>query len=305
MKNILVLDELVTKNDEPAKLSINEVLYKAFQRALGGGTAGAFAMVLQVFCLMWLRTMINYQYRTGCSTRTAFLDLYEEGGLSRFYQGLSFALIQAPLSRFGDTAANTGVLQLLKSFPETNVFPILLQTFIASVCATIWRIMLMPIDAMKTTLQVEGKNGVNLLLKKFNSRGFSSLYDGALATSSATLMGHFPWYLCHNYLNSILPNPRSNFGLLLRNALIGFICGLTADFISNGLRVIKTIKQTSSDMNYGDCLQKAMEENGPFFWFRGLGTKLIAGSFSSIMFLVLWKYFEEKLTKTSGLLFKS
>jgi len=292
-------------NGEPEKHSLNEILHKAFQRALGGGTAGAFAMVLQVLCLMWLRTMINYQYLTGCSTKRAFLELYEEGGLGRFYQGLSFALIQAPLCRFGDTATNTGVLQLLASFPWTKAIPIVIQTLIASLCACIWRIMLMPIDAMKTTLQVEGESGVDILLLKVKSRGFSSLYDGALATSSATLMGHFPWFLCHNYLNTVLPHIRSNLGLLLRNAFIGFVCGLSADFFSNGMRVIKTMKQTSSDMTYGDCLEKAVAENGLFFWFRGLGTKVITGSLSSIMFAVLWKYFEEKLTKTSSILYKS
>jgi len=286
-------------SDEPSRLSINEIFYKAFHKALGGGTAGAFAMVLQVLCLMWLRTMTNYQYRTGCSTKVAFMELYKEGGLGRFYQGLCFALIQAPLSRFGDTAANTGVLQLLKSFAKTKELPIALQTFIASFCASLWRIVLMPVDAMKTTLQVEGEKAVDILLEKVKSRGFSSLYDGGLATSSATLMGHFPWFFCHNYLNSVLPLPRSNLGLLLRNALIGFICGLAADFFSNGLRVIKTIKQTSGDITYGECLQKAIEKNGPFFWFRGMGTKMISGSLSSIMFAVLWKYFEEKLTRNS------
>jgi len=292
-------------SEEPTKLSINEIFYRAFQRALGGGTAGAFAMILQVLALMWLRTMINYQYRTGCSTKTAFIELYEEGGLARFYQGLPFALIQAPLSRFGDTATNAGVLQFLKSFPQTKEIPIVIQTFVASLCASLWRIMLMPIDAMKTTLQVQGKEGVNLLVKKVQSRGFNSLYDGALATYSATLMGHFPWFLSHNYLNSILPTPRSNLGLLLRNALIGFVCGLSADFFSNGMRVIKTIKQTSNDITYGETLQKAIDVNGPFFWFRGLGTRMITGLLSSIMFAVLWKYFEEKLTKASSILYKS
>jgi len=91
----------------------------------------------------------------------------------------------------------------------------------------------------------------------------------------------------------------------LRNAFIGFVCGLSADFFSNGMRVIKTIKQTSGDMTYADCLEKAIAENGLFFWFRGLGTKMITGSLSSIMFAVLWKYFEEKLTKKSGILYKS
>ena len=37
----------------------------------------------------------------------AMAALYEEGGLRRFYRGVSFALFQTPLSRFGGTAAIT------------------------------------------------------------------------------------------------------------------------------------------------------------------------------------------------------
>ena len=36
-----------------------------------------------------------------------FLHLLS-GGIPRFYRGLLPALVQGPLSRFGDTAANTG-----------------------------------------------------------------------------------------------------------------------------------------------------------------------------------------------------
>jgi hypothetical protein len=36
--------------------------------------------------------------------------LWKEGGIPRFYKGVSFAIVQNPLSRFGDTAANVGVL---------------------------------------------------------------------------------------------------------------------------------------------------------------------------------------------------
>ena len=43
-----------------------------------------------------------------------FLNLrLQAGGIPRFYQGVSFAIIQNPLSRFGDTAANTGVLAIM------------------------------------------------------------------------------------------------------------------------------------------------------------------------------------------------
>ncbi|KAJ1552189.1 hypothetical protein HK405_012308, partial [Cladochytrium tenue] len=43
-------------------------LDKALKRALGGGVSGAAAMVVQVFTLMPLRTVMNYQYRYGTNT---------------------------------------------------------------------------------------------------------------------------------------------------------------------------------------------------------------------------------------------
>lgn len=52
---------------------------------------------------------MNYQYRHGKSTMEAFRYLYNDGGIRRFYRGLGPALVQGPMSRFGDVAANTGV----------------------------------------------------------------------------------------------------------------------------------------------------------------------------------------------------
>jgi len=91
---------------EPEPLSV--VLKRAGKKALGGGIAGAMAMVLQVALLMWMRTVMNYQHANGLSTMEAISTLYAEGGLARLYQGWQAALLQAPISRFGDTAANAG-----------------------------------------------------------------------------------------------------------------------------------------------------------------------------------------------------
>merc|ERR1719161_2617298 len=98
-----------TKAPEP----LGVVLKRAGKKALGGGIAGALAMVLQVALLMWMRTVMNYQHANGLSTMEAISTLYAEGGLARLYQGWQAALLQAPLSRFGDTAANAGVLAVL------------------------------------------------------------------------------------------------------------------------------------------------------------------------------------------------
>lgn len=37
--------------------------------------------------VMQMRTTINYQYRYGTSTMTAFNTLYKDGGIVRFYRG--------------------------------------------------------------------------------------------------------------------------------------------------------------------------------------------------------------------------
>ncbi len=137
---------------EPKKVDVAAILKKAAQRAGQGGISGAAAMAINVCSLMWIRTTINYQYRYGTSTTAAFKALYADGGVLRFYRGVAPALIQGPLSRFGDTAANTGVLAVMDSFETTAGLPVAAKTVAASVGAGIFRIMLMPVDTFKTTM---------------------------------------------------------------------------------------------------------------------------------------------------------
>ena len=137
---------------DATKMDTYSILSKALKRAGEGGLAGGTAMAINVITLMWIRTIINYQYRYGTSMVDAFLTLYKEGGIPRFYQGLIPALIQGPLSRFGDTAANTGALAVLDAFQSTAQFPVFIKTAFASVAAALFRIVLMPIDTIKTTM---------------------------------------------------------------------------------------------------------------------------------------------------------
>jgi hypothetical protein len=107
-------------------------------------------MLLSVVLLMWLRTTLQYQYTTGVTTVEAFQHLYSEGGVRRFYSGVGYAMIQAPLARFGDTAANEGVKEL---FEGTKVPPTIV-TLVAALVAGIWRVCISPVDMFKTTMQV-------------------------------------------------------------------------------------------------------------------------------------------------------
>ena len=106
--SVSVIDKSVitSSSQDLATVDYKEIIDKATRKALGGGRAGATAAVVQVCSLMWLRTAMNYQYRYGGDLISSLKKLYSEGGISRFYQGLPFAIVQGPLTRFGDTAAN-------------------------------------------------------------------------------------------------------------------------------------------------------------------------------------------------------
>lgn len=47
-----------------------------FGSAAKAGAAAATAMTVQVACLMWMRTIMNYQYRHGGSFADVFKQLY-------------------------------------------------------------------------------------------------------------------------------------------------------------------------------------------------------------------------------------
>jgi hypothetical protein len=62
--------------------------------------------------------------------------------------------LQGPLCRFGDTAANAGVLSLLNELDATRNLPVGIKTACASATAGAWRMLLLPLDATKTMMQV-------------------------------------------------------------------------------------------------------------------------------------------------------
>lgn len=286
---------------EPKPLS--EILRNAGWKALGGGVPGMAAMGVQVLSLMWLRTTVNYQYRYGTGTLTALKTLYKEGGIVRFYRGLGPALIQAPMSRFGDTASNAGTLALLDSYETTKTLPVGVKTLCASSVAGAFRILLMPVDAAKTIMQVEGKHGFSALVAKVRTSGVPVLFHGALAASAATFVGHYPWFFTYNYLNAALPRYDDDLAKkLLRSAFIGFCSSFVSDCSSNSIRVIKTTKQTSKEaITYPQVVKTIIEKEGLVGLFgRGLKTKILANGLQGIMFTVLWRMGQDFWNKQTG-----
>ena len=224
---------------------------------------------------MWLRTAMNYQYRNGGTLGDTLRLLHSEGGIGRLYQGVGFALLQAPLSRFGNTFANVAVLAMFSCFaPNVDIRT---QTMVATAAASLWRLAFTPLDMFKTTLQVEGASAYGLLLRKVEEvrtgrdstshlfrfaanpcyffvacslslqLGPAVLWTGALGNAVASFVGSYPWFLTFNLLDSRLPP--SN--LVVRAAIMGLVSTCLSDALSNSIRVIKTVKQTAKrDISY-------------------------------------------------------
>lgn len=173
---------------------------------------------------------MNFQYRYGTTTTEAIKALYADGGCSRYYQGLSAALVQGPVARFGDTAANAGILALLESNPFMKKLRPAILTVFASLSAAGFRIILTPIDTVKTTLQTEGKPGLKLLRNRVRRYFWNSLGrgSGGLLTDQEIRGNQFVvWGAgdgCCN-LRWTLPRKSSSPGLLVET-----------DCIASGLR---------------------------------------------------------------------
>eukprot|EP00933_Yihiella_yeosuensis_P013126 TRINITY_DN12307_c0_g2_i1.p1 TRINITY_DN12307_c0_g2~~TRINITY_DN12307_c0_g2_i1.p1 ORF type:complete len:305 (+),score=78.42 TRINITY_DN12307_c0_g2_i1:81-917(+) len=273
---------------------MSEVLAKAAGKAASGGLAGAAAQGINVFALMWMRTIMNYQYRYGGNLTEVTTKLWAEGGVPRFYRGLAPALIQAPVSRFFDTAANDGALAAL----EHTSLNTAMKTGVASGVAAGSRIFLMPVDAWKTTKQVEGKEGLKKLIEKTKKHP-TALWQGAVGAMSATYVGHYPWFYTNNQLRESLPQFDFFAGKYVRNAFIGFCSAAVSDTCSNSLRVLKTTRQTSMEpLSYMDSAKEIIAKEGVAGLFgRGLKTRILTNGLQGALFTVGWRAISEIIDK--------
>lgn len=266
-----------------------------FQKSLQSGISGAGATTIQVSSLMWLRTTMNYQYKFGGQMIPTIKNLYKEGGILRFYRGYVPALMVAPIARFGDCFSNQIALNY---FSDTNL-PLAVQTGSASVMAGFWRILTLPVDAWKTSMQVHGKEGGKILMSKVRKEGIKGLYQGAIASSTATMMGHFPFFLTYNYFDKYIPKVKYSedaLKALTRNAGIGFMATMVSDTVSNSMRVIKTYKQTHHEkISYREVVSDILRKDGfTGLMFRGLKTKIFTNGLQGVVFSIFYKYFGEK-----------
>lgn len=299
------VDDKMADNNQHESISLSEgpknwqVMWENTKKAaMKGGMFGAVAGSIQVLSLMWMRTIINYQYRYGVSLQDAVSALYQEGGVLRFYRGIAYAIIQNPLSKFGAIAANEGALMIISQLTGIENASPALASVLGTALSVAWRLFLMPLETCKTILQVDGTRGMANLWQHILNGNMGVLYEGSTITMLATVTSHYPWFFVYNYLDEMISKPHDTKGLVVRSAVIGFLSSAVSDTVSNCLRVIKTVKQTMAasghnipgKLSYWDVVSHVYEESG---WIglvgRGLATRIVANGIQSVVFTVLWK----------------
>jgi len=283
--------DLNIKVEVPNLKTYGEVLNVATK----SGIAGAIAISPDVLTLMWIRTTVNFQYRYGCSYLTAIGRLYKDGGFSRFYRGLTFALIQGPLTKFGQTASNTGSFMILNNDPSTKDLSVGAKTTVAMVLASFWRVLVMPVDTCKTTMQVTGS--LKSCRSKFKKHGVTVLFNGSIATVSSTFISQFPWFFTFNFLFENIPRGQTEHTEIIRRGFIGFCASVCSDLVSNSFRVVKVYKQSHLEpITYPKIVQRISSQSGwGSLFFRGFATRILANGIQGICFSILWKATEEHL----------
>ena len=197
------------------------------------------------------------------------------------------------------TAANDGVDSFLGSFEMTKNWGPGRTTVFASIIVGLARIALMPIDTMKTVLQVDSSEGFRNLVRRLRAGKFGVLYQGSLATAVGAVAGHYPWFYTYNFLANkdwvakLVPSK------LLRNAAIGFCASIISDTATNVLKVIKTTKQalgSKHNSSYAEVVRMIVAADGWKGLFgRGLRTRIGTNALQSILFTIIWRGLSEKI----------
>lgn len=299
---VLTAIESATKTAEGEKAKAAE-RDASVKHAVTGGIAGMIAGGIQVICLMWMRTVMNYQYFHGGTLWEAMKTMWAEGGLPRFYRGLSFALLQVPIARFGDTFAQTMVFLIFGS-PGKEVHGIIAGAVVATIGA-LCRLMISPLDTMKLNAQVHGGSAMKVMTSRIREGGICELWSGSFAMFAVIWIGSFPWWATYNLVMQYWA-ASTVWQIYIRNGAAGILASMASDLSSNALRVLKVKRQAASHAasgaeGYINDIKEVIAKDGLYgMFFRGLGTKMIAGAIQGAFFAVFWNWLLVKMELPAG-----
>merc|ERR1712194_569778 len=135
------------------------------------------------------------------------------------------------------------------------------------------RILIYPLDTLKTMQQVQGKDAGQILKWKAKSSGVASLWAGATGGLAAQILSAYPWWATLNMMERSWPRPSSVRAEICYDGAIGICASVVADCCANPLRVLKTVCQTHQNphIGYSEAARDIIEKVGLLSLFcRGL-----------------------------------
>jgi len=272
-----------------------ESRYHTIAHALKGGLAGMVAGAFQVLCLMWLRTANSHQSYHGGSLSQTFGTLWAAGGVPRFYQGLSFALLQVPAARFGDAFAESVTLAMFGAHGQQ--VPGFLTSMVVATIGSAWRLLISPLDALKTTAQVHGVDAKRALQLRTQHRGTADLWSGASASFVIIWVSSYPWWAVYNTVFEYWSEPSDATMKIVHNGVAGMLASMASDVTSNSLRVLKIMRAANTDADKGtldhvgylaDAKGVLARDGVPGLLFRGLPARMLTGMCQGAFFSIFW-----------------
>jgi len=260
--------------------------------AIQNSLAAALSELITAPLFAWLYTIMSYQHRHGGGLVQVSRALYADGGIPRFYRGLSAGLLRYPLERLGNVLAMDAAFGTLRPLGVPDAA----AAAVASAGSVGCRWVLMPLATLSTVQQVRGYEGSRLFLERVKARP-STLWAGAGGMMTTTVVGSWTWCFAYQRLWESVPEVPCACGSQLRSVAVGFFSSLACDVSTNSLRVLTTFQQTEKEpMGYMTCARKLVREQGYSGLFgRGLSTRLLAGGVNGATFSLAWSFIAQRL----------
>lgn len=251
---------------------------KNLKNMVESGFAGGIAGGIQLSSLYWLRTIIKYQYVYPQNLTMASRNLWHDKDKLRLFRGFIPNFSKVFLGKIGEAS-------LIKNFQPQGKSDIWYNTIQTSSIITAWKALMMPLDTLGNSYQVNGKDASQIIKNRIQQQGIVTLWSGTSVYLNISFINYTIWVYTYHNLNQCLPQKLNQD---IRNGLIGLGATFLSDIVINPLRVIKTNIQSHSEKKmYRELYVEIFKHSQDYF--RGFQTKMLFNCLNGALYVILWK----------------
>ena len=144
--------------------------YQKIKTLVEMGIPGGIAGGIQLSSLYWLRTIIKYQYVYPQTLRTSSRNLWRDTDRFRLYRGFIPNFSKVFLGKIGESS-------LIKHYQPQNKNDILYNTILTAGVITTWKTLMMPLDTIGNSYQVNGLKSQEIIRHRIKTQGVITLWE--------------------------------------------------------------------------------------------------------------------------------